>query len=523
VEAGSAIGLAASVTASPPSGGADLLGWSAVPLLANAAVEATPWLFLVDRTSAWLSSSVLADAQFAPAAGDYRKQWTFGDGALGGVVIDGESVARSVDDAALERVLAEARRVVGHGDVLLVCAHRFIPRRRHAWREYGRQSVGRWRRAAERLRVDARPIGFVQLDGPRVVKIVSATEAGAPRRRQLRDADRQVLRVSIPGQVAASVLSSILGDASRALGLALQIDDIAVRKIGKTAVFLSGAERDRYIMRVARSPIAFTRAVRGFEALEWHRRSSLPESARGCVPLPVARGTHRGYSYFIETCLSGRPGPLAERAKGLEGGWNLGAARYVSSLHCTTARRAYFGDGTMGRLVHEPTARLARACDSPEARHVFRHLVAVCESRLRGRTLPLVRTHGDFTESNCLFDAHGSLTGVVDWEVSVAEGFPLLDLLQLMPVAGESSTHSRWQRFDAWLDLWRKPDGVEADPVFRAYLDALDIPREAVPALILMQWVSHLAERVEARRDDERWMRLRVWQPLESLGRMLRD
>jgi hypothetical protein len=51
----------------------------------------------------------------------------------------------------------------------------------------------------------------------------------------------------------------------------------------------------------------------------------------------------------------------------------------------------------------------------------------------------------------------------------------------------------------------------------------LELGPEAIRGLILMQWALHVADRVDARRDDERWMRMRVWQPLEILGKVLCD
>jgi hypothetical protein len=44
-----------------------------------------------------------------------------------------------------------------------------------------------------------------------------------------------------------------------------------------------------------------------------------------------------------------------------------------------------------------------------------------------------------------------------------------------------------------------------------------------VSGLILAQWLTHVGDRIVARREDERWMRLRVAQPLDSFGRTLRD
>jgi hypothetical protein len=179
-------------------------------------------------------------------------------------------------------------------------------------------------------------------------------------------------------------------------------------------------------------------------------------------------------------------------------------------------------DDAMGRLVHEPLDRVAKHCESPIAQGVLARVQAACESSLGGEVLPLVRTHGDFTDSNCLFDRDGRLAAVVDWEVSLAQGFPLMDLLQLMPVAGETGTHPRWQRFDVWRELLLEPARVLRDPVMGAYVRAMGIPPAAVPGLVLAQWATHVADRIAARCDDRRWMRLRVWQPIEVLGRTLR-
>jgi aminoglycoside phosphotransferase (APT) family kinase protein len=288
-------------------------------------------------------------------------------------------------------------------------------------------------------------------------------------------------------------------------------------------VFLSGAGGRRYIMRIARSPIALARAARNFEAIEQLHGSSLPQELRNRVPAPVARGCNGGYSYFVEACLDGRAGPVPARTRNVSTGWLDEAVSYLSALHMGTARRIVMDEFEMTRLVRAPLARIARACTAADALQVLRRVQATCELTLADRVLPLVRTHGDFTESNCLFGSDARLTAVVDWEVSMAEGLPLLDLLQLLPVPGELGSHPRWQRFDRWLDLWREPEHAVSDGLMEGYVRALDLPTAVIPGLILAQWVTHVADRIEARRDDERWVRLRLWQPLESLGRLLCD
>ena len=500
-----------------PSTGADLRGWSALALLGSAS-RPGPWLFVSTRSRSWLSRGALSEAQFVQIAGHFDGVWPFGADALGGIVIDGDTVADGATDAQLRMVLAESRRAVGERTpFFVVCADGFVPRRLRQWREYGRASATAWLRAAAAIGIEGSAHAVVQLEGRRITEI-----AGIGRVRGLSSwrcaADSVILQMPASSP-DAETLDVMVAAAAREVGGELHVDRVSVRKIGKTAVFLSGSDGGRYIMRVARSPIALSRAQRNFEALEWFRAACPRGVLPAPVPAPVARGRVGCYAYFVETCLPGRSGPSPAAPPG-DAAWERPAVEYISALHAATRRPVLFDDGVLERLVRTPLHRVAAACGGV-APGIIERITAACEKSLGGCTLPVVRMHGDFTVTNCLFDEAGRLTGVVDWEVSTAEGLPLLDLLQLMPVPGESSADARWRRFDVWRSFVADPQRLTGDVVLGRYVRAFDIPVAAVPGLVLMQWASHVADRVEARRDDERWMRLRVWQPLESLGRML--
>ena len=265
------------VTAAPtdhvPATGADLCGWSALPLLAGAKDHAGGWLFVAARSRASISAGPLPEAQFSGAAADYGHTWPFPDAALDGVVIDGGALADGRDDAALQRLIGEASRVTGgSGNVLVVCGHRFVPRRLRAWREYGRRSAIRWQRAAASAGLHARTVGFLRFDGERVTDVTMPADERRGDGRLRRDADRLALRITAAGdREGAGTIGALVAEASRRCGVRLHIDRIAVRKIGKTAVFVTGADGQRYILRIARSPVALARATRNFETLEWLR------------------------------------------------------------------------------------------------------------------------------------------------------------------------------------------------------------------------------------------------------------
>jgi aminoglycoside phosphotransferase (APT) family kinase protein len=503
--------------------GVDLRGWSALPLLGRATRETGPWLFVCEPSGAWLSSGGVADAQFVPVPLRCDGAWPFDDGTLSGVVIDGDAVLRGIGAAPLERLLTEASRVTSqHDNVLVACTHRRVPRHLSAWREYGRQSAGAWRRAAALAGVATRTVGSLRLDGPRVTDLTLASGHAHGATAGAGEADRLVLQMSAARQVDPVVVDGMIADVARAAGTVLTVDRIAVRKIGKTAVFLSGSDGRRYIMRIARSPIALARGRRNFETLAALHRSTLPPAITARVPAAVLQGAHAGYTVFLETCLDGTAGPAAAGPRS-PGGWTRAAVEFITDLHAATRRMTLLDAPRVAALVGEPMARITGACADPAARDVLHKVEAICRGTLEGLTLPLVQTQGDFTESNCLFGPDGALTAVVDWEVAVPDGLPLMDLLQFMPVPAPAGPPRRWPHFDAWLALLQEPGRVAADPVMGPYLRTLGVPAASVPALILLQWVTHVADRIEARADDQRWLRLRVWQPLESLGRTLRD
>ena len=502
--------------------GEDLLGWSALPLLGRANARPEPWLFVSSPSLGWLSQGPLDDARFARTSSDYSRTWPFSDGSLGGAVIDGDALSRQGNAADLERTLEEACRTAGRlGDVLVVCRHRFVPRRPWAWREYLRPSANRWRRAAAGLGLRTEAAGAVELDGDRIdgVHVIDQDRGD---KSQHKAADRVVLRVAASGRREAHSLEAMVAQASPC-GTALGIDRMAVRKIGKTAVFLSSASGQRFVMRIARSPIARARATRNFESLVSLHEAGLPNSITCRVPTPAVQGRHAAYGYYVESCMDGRPGPQLAKSPTDGTGWCMEAFDFITSLHAATMQRTTLEEPVVARLVLEPAEQVARHCGSVDTEQQVRRVATACAASLRGRLLPLVRTHGDFTDSNCLFDARGTLTAVVDWEVSLAQGLPFLDLLQLMPIPGETGASPRWQRFDAWLDIWRNYERVVSDPILGRYLRVLDLEPEVIPGLILAQWLTHVGDRIEARRNDERWMRLRVLQPIESLTRTMRD
>ena len=499
------------------AGGEDLIGWSALPLLGKPAQGS--WLFVVGDSIGYQSQGAIADARFTEIVAAFDQPWPFAQQSLAGIVIDGDTLARGKDERSIAGTVVQAFRASSNPqNVFIVCGERKVPRRLRELRDLLQRSAGAWRHAMAQCGRSPSIAGGAAFEGRRLVELVLGPSGASPG--STSHGTRLVLRDGAEDGADDDAIRSMLSAVGRDAGTALSVDRISVRKIGKTAVFLTGTNGRRYIMRIARSPIAAARARRNHAALTALHASGIPNGIAARVPSAVSHGTCGPYEYYVETRLDGDGGPAAAAHRHI--GWAAEPVGYISALHAATVDRRGVNDDDLGRLVLEPIERLSRACGSASADRVLQRVSGRCADTLHGRVLSYVRTHGDFTESNCLFDTNGRLSGVVDWEVSEPCGLPFIDLLQLMPV-DERQPSSRWQRFDAWMDLFHQPARVTSDPVMGAYVRSLGVEEEIIPALILAQWVTHAGDRAAARQKDARWMRLRVWQPLEILGRMLCD
>jgi aminoglycoside phosphotransferase (APT) family kinase protein len=217
---------------------------------------------------------------------------------------------------------------------------------------------------------------------------------------------------------------------------------------------------------------------------------------------------------FVEDRL---PGAAHVSSSSQAVSWEPHALEFISRLHAVTARASVLTGDVYDRLVDRQLRAIAPHCRGNRQR-ALRALGEWLRRSLFGRTIPLVRAHGDFTRDNCLYDEAGALCGVIDWELSSGEALPLLDLLQLMDIAGESNAHVRWQRADIVLDAIEGRGPLAAAPPIGRYSTALDLDAASRQALLAMHWVDHVANRIDARVDDAAWMARRFGAPLDRLG-----
>jgi aminoglycoside phosphotransferase (APT) family kinase protein len=443
----------------------------------------------------------------------------FAGGTFDSIVVDFNSNA--LRQNARAGTLREVQRVMRPGGRCLILAStRRIPRNWRNWRQYYLAPPDRvWR---ELLTSDAgftiSNTTFARLDSTRIIELTAPdmppSVAGAI-------GDSRVMILDRSGESGERpFLEKLTAELERSLDSSprpVRLERFLIRKIGKTTLVVAGSDERRYVVRVARTPIAVDRGRRNFETLETLRSTDLISSEmKSMVPRPRIAGTIDGYPYYVEELLAGT---ARDNYRGWppSAGWEPGALRFITEMHLATKRLLQVDREVFARFVTAPLDRIDRRCAKRDTSIAIDALKAVLECAFVGETLPVVWSHGDFSAGNCLYDRSRRLSAVVDWELFSTDHLPLLDILNVMEIPGERNAHPRWQRFDAIRTLLLNRKAPEL-PALRSYLDRMDIPQRVLPALSVMYWVDHVAKRIDARAGDSVWMQKRVLQPMAALS-----
>jgi aminoglycoside phosphotransferase (APT) family kinase protein len=172
------------------------------------------------------------------------------------------------------------------------------------------------------------------------------------------------------------------------------------------------------------------------------------------------------------------------------------ALRFIVDLHRQTAQAelidAVSFQTRFGSLLDAAAAR------NPSLATELRSWEQPLQSLLIGTTMPVVWLHGDFKVENVLYDERNqTLTGVIDWELAMLPGLPLLDPLYLL-------IYNRLIRGADWVEVLRdmlvkaKYTPSELSRL-QSYMDSLGITHDQLPALSAAFIAHHIGCRLHLR------------------------
>jgi aminoglycoside phosphotransferase (APT) family kinase protein len=238
------------------------------------------------------------------------------------------------------------------------------------------------------------------------------------------------------------------------------------------------------------------------------------------LPRVVQHERRGGQEVWVEARLPGSPATRLRLAPGFRRRAVAEGVSFLIDLHRATARPTRVQRDLFEGFAKPRLARIGEEARRLDPRFTLEPLAAALLRRTLGRELPLVRSHGDFWSGNVLVDARGELTGVLDWDASLARGWPGLDLFHLL--AFQHKRRAFW-RFGATVTqrlAARRLTRFERT-LARRYWEALGLEDGLWTPLLALYWIERVSQWLvtdfhQGKRDD-RWLARNVLRALPEL------
>lgn len=223
--------------------------------------------------------------------------------------------------------------------------------------------------------------------------------------------------------------------------------------------------------------------------------------------------------YLLETALPGVTAEVwlaqPERVARVIGE----AASVIGQIHRATATWHTLDTARWEALIGEDLRWLqALAAHWPRARQSHQTLARIgarLEHAFVGRRLPLARVHGDLWPGNLLTQADGRLSGLLDWDRSVAADLPLLDVWHLLAYTRKLVRRSEMGQELLEYVLPARFSAVEQQLITAALTHLeLDADPAWLPAVAWLYWLRFVAanlRRYPAFRRDATWLEQNVF------------
>jgi hypothetical protein len=258
------------------------------------------------------------------------------------------------------------------------------------------------------------------------------------------------------------------------------------------------------VMRVPLSSSALEGCQRNMEAL---RFLSFEKTTGEVAPSPLADGYSAGYYCALESRISGQP---LRKLSGPHPGLAL-VESLIRKLNPQPKVREC-DDPVYRQLVSVPLAKITALIPTPQKREA---LELFFSTRLRGKQITVGITHGDLSLSN-IFVEHNQVAGVIDWDQSCLNGFPILDAISNLC----SRQFKRSGNFsETFLRLakrqWPEPEEL-------AFLDRCYKRFHIAPgnhsALVFLYWLNAVSSQLDFWfTRDSSFLRTRVYEVVDAI------
>jgi hypothetical protein len=258
---------------------------------------------------------------------------------------------------------------------------------------------------------------------------------------------------------------------------------------------LVSTSRGRMVIKVPLDEYTCKQQLQNYSALE--HLDQMAES-RLCAPKPILAGRVADQRFFVEDWLDGeRAGRRILDNGRRQDQYVSRAIDWVTRLHVRTAQPCVLEGAELEDLVLIPLRRALYLLSGCATEDELRTIGNFLDRRFRGRMIKLVRLHGDYSVDNLFIAENGDIRGVLDWEFSLPQWLPMLDVFYFLNTIRQVTIRATAGRAFTQTIFPLRLTNREAYAV-ESYRRALDIPTDLLTPLALMTWIHHLAYRVSA-------------------------
>jgi len=228
------------------------------------------------------------------------------------------------------------------------------------------------------------------------------------------------------------------------------------------------------------------------------------------VPKFLEEGTINDQAYFIESKL---PGIAIDVSISKMDYMVEKAADFITQFHKKTAKEVLVNETVFKNLVSCDFELLCSFLTS-EYSDKLKQVESNLKGQLIGKKLKTVWFHGDYKIENVLFDTKTwEISGLIDWDLSIQQGLPLLDVLYLLLYKESLFTRA------PIIEILKKRinSGFNKDEIIimQNYKNALAINDDGFSSLLCLFWINHIVKRFQSifvykSQDRAQWIQLNV-------------
>lgn len=317
------------------------------------------------------------------------------------------------------------------------------------------------------------------------------------------------------------ILTTIAAQTGRDLPWKLKGQLFKATSGGKITIRATGRGTADWLIQIGVTPLSARRIASQYAAMTALTRAALPDRVKRRIPVPIATGDYKGYFFGVRPFTDGVRAATLSNVPERRTLLCDEALSFLCDFQIALGRRVTVDESWLEKLVRAPFDSVRQWFTSAEWSDGYGAWFAeqqrAVEEQLRGQTLPVVPSHGDFVPDNCIWDeASNALAQIIDWELYDDVTLPLIDWVSFIGAAyasdmkaaararGEDPAHLRFHGYpEAYLH------GSLA-PMLSGYLDRMQIDRHLLPPLLFMWWIRQMHDWAPLLLYYPDWRRLRV-------------